>query len=448
MNIHQHAPPGASGGHTALTRLLEADWSRGVPAGYLEALDRLRKLRGEFEEQIAAAIDGLDILDMTITDLEDDGEAGKPTTLDRMLARDSEDSEPSLGASEAVTCSDGPATLVRKARRNRSCKPLNENGKVASGALKPACGLARSIDRSCDQSDWGGFVHHGEQDAELDAADDEPSLGAIERHPVVGFYAGMFIDPRSSQVHWATDEIGDGISSDDGEQDAGDEPEEENEHGGNVEDQGEPSLGAPELVLRADQSPVGAVAGDQTEAWSIPSASETGTDCEACDEGQEGDGDSDFESDEGHLPGSGCNDGTRLPSFIDASKPNHGRPFADPNKMPARYAMVGEGQCMSPAVRDGETLIFVRDATILMRDLVAIYLDPAKVRAGDYQTIVKRFMGYGACATGEGIIVEWDNPPTRAMIPNDHILAVHRCVGTLPDDALRHIVSASEVAYV
>lgn len=343
MQHHTNVLHGASGGHTALARLLEADWSRGVPDGYLAALDRLRQLRGEFEEQIAAAIDDLDILDMALADLEDDGEAGKPTTLDEMNPGDSEDSEPWLGSAGSES-------------------------------------------------------------------------------------------PTMSQTMWAAG--------------AEDDREEENEHGGNIEDDGEPSLGAPELVLAAHQPSAGAIVGNQEEAWSIPSSPHFVTDGEA-DDG-EGDGDCDLESDEGFLPGSGCLDGTRPPSFMDASKPNFGRLYADPAKMPARYVMVVEGHCMSPAIRDGEALVFVRDAQFFMRDLVVVYLDPAKaVTAGGHQALVKRFMGYGRCAAGDGIIVEVDYPtPTRYVIPNDRILAVHRCVGPVPENAKRHIVSEAEVALV
>lgn len=67
--------------------------------------------------------------------MEDDGETGRPTTLDRMNPIDSPDSEPSIGATAAV-----------------------------------------------NQTDRGGFVHHGEQDCELDTTDEEPSLGAPEQH--------------------------------------------------------------------------------------------------------------------------------------------------------------------------------------------------------------------------------------------------------------------------
>ena len=261
MNIHQHAPPGASGGLTALARLLEADWSRGVPAGYLEALDRLRRLRGEFEEQIAAAIDGLDILDMAITDLEVEEDAN-----DEDLG-----GEPSLGAPEAVACGDGPATAVLKARRNRSNKLLDGKGKEASGALKPACGLARSVDRSCDQSDWprdGGERPAGD-DAEFDTADDEPSLGAPEqRLSITSCVNGYWFTHPTDQADWAAGGSDDreGNLADTADEreggDVSDEPHDEDTDRENTAperfgkgfqrcgaDDAEPSLGSPEACL-------------------------------------------------------------------------------------------------------------------------------------------------------------------------------------------------------
>lgn len=45
---------------------------------------------------------------------------------------------------------------------------------IDSPDSEPSIGATAAI----DQSDWGGFVHHGEQDCELDTADEEPSLGA------------------------------------------------------------------------------------------------------------------------------------------------------------------------------------------------------------------------------------------------------------------------------
>ena len=110
--------------------------------------------------------------------------------------------------------------------------------------------------------------------------------------------------------------------------------------------------------------------------------------------------------------------------------------------------MVVVGNCMSPGICDGETLVFHRDSLILMKDIVVIYRDPARVQPGEHQAIVKRFMGYGRCDAGEGVVIEFDNPPTQGVIPNDQILAMHRCLGRLPDDAKRYVMKQEEVAFV
>ena len=163
MNIHHHAPPGAPAAQTAVARLLDADWSKGIPPGYRAVLERLKQLRGEYEEQIAAAIDGLDILDMAIADLEPEEDANE----------EDQGGEPSLGAPEAVTCGDGPAEPFRKVRRIRSRKALAGNGETVAEGGKSARGLTLSIDRSCDQERWaqGTSDAYTGLDAELDTAE-------------------------------------------------------------------------------------------------------------------------------------------------------------------------------------------------------------------------------------------------------------------------------------
>jgi hypothetical protein len=79
-----------------------------------------------------------------------------------------------------------------------------------------------SLDRMADQTKWAAG---GMMDAELDESDDEPSLGS----GAVGVH--------STQSQWAQP----GGCTDDREEDAGDDREEENEHGDHADY--EPSLG-------------------------------------------------------------------------------------------------------------------------------------------------------------------------------------------------------------
>lgn len=75
MHIEQNAPPGASGGHTALA---PDPWTViGVPPGYEAALGHLKTLgRKMMEAVIAGAIDALDAEDAAAEDLELDEDHG------------------------------------------------------------------------------------------------------------------------------------------------------------------------------------------------------------------------------------------------------------------------------------------------------------------------------------------------------------------------------------
>lgn len=64
-----------------------------------------------------------------------------------------------------------------------------------------------------------------EGDGDGREADAEPSLGAAENHPRVSLMYGFVLDGSGNQSQWGSG------GTDDRERDAGDEPEEENEHG-------------------------------------------------------------------------------------------------------------------------------------------------------------------------------------------------------------------------
>ena len=153
-------------------------------------------IRARCEATIERLIAFLDQFEPDV-DLEDDGEAGRPTALDDMSAAYSEDSEPSLGSSESATCDDRPSVPARKALRNHSLKSLERNGKATPGARKSACGLTPFG----DQSLWG---QGGAEDCELDTSDDEPSLGAPEQPTDdIAYVNGRWIDIEPDQTAWA-----------------------------------------------------------------------------------------------------------------------------------------------------------------------------------------------------------------------------------------------------
>ena len=119
-------------------------------------------------------------------------------------------------------------------------------------------GPAANDDREQDNADWE------------DGGDDEPTLGAPERHPVSVEYAPLGVTcrqpgfvrhvPERSQEHWA-----DGLRGDH-------EREEENEHGGDVFDQphdgetdSEPDLGWTEEIDQSSVSRFGKVGFDDLE---------------------------------------------------------------------------------------------------------------------------------------------------------------------------------------
>ena len=180
MHIEQNAPPGASGGHQSLFATVGA---MTFAQAYEQVRGRLNDVdaRAIMEQSVADAIDFLDDLDAATTDLECD-ETNPPTTLDKVHCSESEDSEPWLAGS-------------------------------------PPSNFSIPLDAEADSSSG--------------VSDDEPSLGAAERHPIAG---GSFDyrPERHDQRLWAA-----GGDADDCEA--------VDEHGAD-DDGGEETLGWPERL--------------------------------------------------------------------------------------------------------------------------------------------------------------------------------------------------------
>ena len=135
-----------------------------IPPGYTAALERLRAIRGQYEQAIADTIDHLGAINVLGEDLEPEEDASS----------DDVGGEPSLGAAEGVTCPADPSGWQSK----------------------------RALSRAADQSVWGGNGARWGVDAELDTADDEPSLGSPERLPATTLGVGPHVDFRINQTDW------------------------------------------------------------------------------------------------------------------------------------------------------------------------------------------------------------------------------------------------------
>ena len=112
-----------------------------------------------------------------------------------------------------------------------------------------------------------------------------------------------------------------------------------------------------------------------------------------------------------------------------------GQHFINPAVMPDRYAMQVTGDCLDPAVRDGEYLAFSATADCAPGDVVAVFLAPEACRNGMPQVQVKILVTplprwRNARWTGPQPVVGFEmlNPATRFSVPVSDILAVHLCI--------------------
>ena len=130
---------------------------------------------------------------------------------------------------------------------------------------------------------------------------------------------------------------------------------------------------------------------------------------------------------------------------IDPRAPDLQRDFIDdPSALPDRYAMRVVGHCLYPAIRDGDLLLFDKTADFGPGDLVMVYLRREAVKPGQFQAIVKRavmvppafvtlpWRDHADSAFKPVVRLEMDNPQRRFPIRCADVLAIHKCLGPMP----------------
>lgn len=130
---------------------------------------------------------------------------------------------------------------------------------------------------------------------------------------------------------------------------------------------------------------------------------------------------------------------------IDPRAPEPQRDYIDdPAALPDRYAMRVVGYCLYPAIRVGDLLLFDKTADFRPGDLVMAYLRREAVKPGQFQAMVKRLVlappafvtfpwrDHVNSAFKPVVGLEMDNPRRRFAIRCADVLAIHKCLGPMP----------------
>lgn len=120
--------------------------------------------------------------------------------------------------------------------------------------------------------------------------------------------------------------------------------------------------------------------------------------------------------------------------------------FLDPASIETRfYGMVLSGECLHPTFKNGEKVIFDREAPIEASCFACFYYRPEVVPAGALPAGMKRvviappsFVTFPWRDNPKSevvpvVIVEQFNPPRQWSIRCGDLLAVHRCIGSASD---------------
>lgn len=130
--------------------------------------------------------------------------------------------------------------------------------------------------------------------------------------------------------------------------------------------------------------------------------------------------------------------------------------ITDPSALPEIYAMICAGDCMSPEIKDGEAVGFLRDAPIERGDLAAFFFKPELVPPGQLQVAIKRvliapppwvefpYREHPDSEVRAVVIAEQINPYKQYSIPCTHLLGIHKCLGVMPEERLNRTDLPSE----
>lgn len=132
--------------------------------------------------------------------------------------------------------------------------------------------------------------------------------------------------------------------------------------------------------------------------------------------------------------------------------------FIDPTTLPDEYAMRVRGDCLAPAIKAGDAVLFDQRQPFAPGDLVGVYLK-AECSGGSTNVGLKRLVmnmmpgvTYPYQAHPDSnimpvLVCEQDNPHRQYTIPADQILAIHRCMGLVPDDVALYDGKTGEPEY-
>lgn len=98
-------------------------------------------------------------------------------------------------------------------------------------------------------------------------------------------------------------------------------------------------------------------------------------------------------------------------------------PTLAPDLYPDHFSMIGDGNCCEPVIADGGRILVDKGRPYAPGDFVVIFRDPATVKRGDHVMKVKRLVWQ----TDDAYVVEMLNPPTRIVYPRKDVLAVWFC---------------------
>ncbi len=131
--------------------------------------------------------------------------------------------------------------------------------------------------------------------------------------------------------------------------------------------------------------------------------------------------------------------------------------FLDPAKLPPIYAVRLDGACMSPVLKDGERVVLSSRDAPEPGDLIGIWLRPEAIQFGA-QLRIKRLVRRpppGVCfpyaddsksSEPATFVIDCINPPAPRRVRCANVLALHKVIGVLADNAPAYLVSGEALA--
>ena len=132
--------------------------------------------------------------------------------------------------------------------------------------------------------------------------------------------------------------------------------------------------------------------------------------------------------------------------------------FIDPTTLPDEYAMRVRGDCLAPAIKGGDSVLVDQRQQYSTGDLVCVFLK-AECSGGSTNVGLKRivmnmmqgvtypYVPHPDSNIMPVLVCEQDSPHRQYTIAADHILAIHRCMGLVPNDVVLHDPASGERRY-